>query len=96
MKNSEHKDIKKGKVMEHSDGVEVGYRVIVSVAIPEEDILYSRECGVFETREKAGALCDAFMQSEMDNCEVVCVGYEKVRYINTKNGIFVQSITKKD
>ena len=96
MKNSGHKNIKKGKTMERPDSVEVGYRVIVSVAMPEEDALYSRECGVFETREKAGALCDAFMQSEMDNCEVVCVGYEKVRYINTKNGIFVQSITEKD
>ena len=95
MKNSKNKNAEQ-KSVKQPNGVETGYRVIVSVAIPEEGTLYSRECGVFETREKAGALCDAFMQSEMDNCEVVCVGYEKVRYINTKNGIFVQSITEKD
>ena len=96
MKNSKDMVAWHTDTVEQCGVVETGYRVIVSVAIPEEDVLYDRDCGIFETREKAGALCNAFMQSEMDNCEVVCVGYEKVRYIKTKNGIFAKSKTEKE
>ena len=95
MKNSKNKNAEQ-KSVKQPNGVETGYRVIVLVAVPGEDVLYRRECGIFETREKAVALGDAFLQSEMGNCEVVCMCCERIGYIKTKEGIFAQSITKKD